>query len=178
MSDKTKNMMKLVMTIERDTIVLYAIMLGLLAIIVGIVFKYNPLLFVSYMLLFTSFDIIGYRYLLNNENNLVNEIQTPAYRVLQNGFMYMFYTLLYLLAGWPVVLACAVFQWLGGQDLMYYLFIGESISNRLNWMMWTPYGIIKGLFGAKDITKWEFIIQAVVGIIAGNVIATQLFTQI
>lgn len=167
MSDKTKNMIKLVMTLDKETYILYAIIFGLLSLIFGMKFHYHSLFYTSYILLFTSFDLLGYRYLLNGEHSLTNDIQTPAYRILQNGFMYLFYLILYLLASWKIVVSCMIFQWFGGQDLFYYLIGREKISSVLSWLLWTPFGLIRSLLGYKDISKIAFILQAIIGIVAG-----------
>lgn len=167
LSNKTKNMIKLIILLDKETYILYAIIFGLLSFIAGMKFSNATLFYASYILLFTSYDILGYRILLNGEHTLANEIQTPAYRILQNGFMYCLYLLLYLLGGYQIVISCIIFQFLGGQDLFYYWIGREQISDELSWLMWTPYGLIKGMFGYKVIKKYEFIIQAIIGILAG-----------
>ncbi|MBK7632797.1 MAG: hypothetical protein IPJ23_19385 [Ignavibacteriales bacterium] len=121
-------------------------------------FEAAALLFV---LLSNLFDILGYHFsLIRRTNQLPEKIIIHSYRI--NQFMYD--ALLLILIGiqfdWIAALAGWVMKEFGLQDVFYYLFLKEKLPLKWTWMKWTPLGFLKG-----DLTKYEIVFQAIVGVL-------------
>jgi len=93
---------------------------------------------------FTFFDLWGFP--------IHNEGRWQWYRYAQTAVQWVSYGLVWWLFNWSDALACLVFWWLGGCDVLYY-FIGRSILKRNHqsfwdesgwyWLAWTPLGIVQ-----------------------------------
>jgi len=134
--------------------------IGILLMIFGS--AYAPF---GYILLFNSFDILGYSKVLRNEED-IKDVETAAYRIMQFLFQLSLLTILLLCYNYIYVISAVVMHLFGLQDLLYYLVIGEELpEENIHWLRWTPYGAIKHYIFKQDLNKIEFIIQAVIGTI-------------
>ncbi|AFH49021.1 Hypothetical protein IALB_1311 [Ignavibacterium album JCM 16511] len=124
-------------------------------------FNYKIVSLVTFALIINIYDILGYHFTLIRRNTQVPEkVIVRAYRIHQLLFEILIAVFIGFLFGWQYSISCGVIKWFGLQDLLYYLILRQPIPQKFTWMKWTPFGIIKG-----DLSKFEVIFQAVIGII-------------
>lgn len=119
-----------------------------------------------FILFSNLFDILGYHFsLIRRTTQLPEKIIIHSYRI--NQFMYDL--LLLILIGiqfdWIASLAAWIMKLFGLQDILYYIFLHESLPQNWTWMKWTPLGFFKG-----NLTKNEIIIQSITGILLAIVL--------
>ena len=130
--------------IRRDTsfpaLVLSLFGLGL-AQWIGFVY---PIILVLGLILFTSFDVIGYESVAHS----TKREDLIRYRICQSTIQWLTFILMGLLTHWNVwVLGGYVYLWwMGVCDVLFYILLGkedELISYAdMSWLWWTPLGMM------------------------------------
>lgn len=106
-----------------------------------------PVILVLGLILFTSFDVIGYESVAHSDRreNLIR------YRIGQSTIQWLVFILMGLLTHWNLwVLGGYVYLWwMGVCDVLFYVLLGkedELISYAdMSWLWWTPLGMINRL---------------------------------
>lgn len=103
--------------------------------------------FIVASVVFTVFDLLRYPVYAETDDIFL------CYRISQQvPVQISLYAIAWLLTGWQAGIACIVFWWFGGTDVLYY-FIGKRIGRDYNfwnernwfWLAWTPLGIMQFL---------------------------------
>lgn len=159
---------------QRDYVLL-SFVIGIILFAIGMLYKINIIAYISCLLIFTSFDCIGWQYLITDclEHNFkANEKGVINYRILQATVQFMLICCCYLLTP-SLAIAFTVAWWFGFCDLLYYLLLTQNFvpfGDDMYWLWWTPYGIVLLLF-KKKIT-WQYLIAfGILGFILGLGIA-------
>lgn len=101
--------------------------------IIGILFMISciPLLvFIGAILLFTAFDVVGFKYITNNSGGIL-------YRIAQFAFQIILCYIIHMLVGWYVVIAFLVAWYLLLCDVLYYWVVGYELSP-FSWFKTSP----------------------------------------
>jgi len=106
-----------------------------------------PIILTLGLILFTSFDVIGYESVAhsNKREDLIR------YRIGQSTIQWMTLILLGLLTHWNgwVVLGYVYLWWMGVCDVLFYVLLkkeDELLSYAdMSWLWWTPIGLINGI---------------------------------
>jgi uncharacterized membrane protein YgcG len=122
---------------------------------------------ISAILWFTSFDILGWKWLVT-----CGEVPTvgrsTAYRSLQFPIMIMIAVLL-ALKDWTLGTSFMVFWWTGGCDLLYYPLSSSEFQwdDRYDWLtgwVWIfPAGLLCKLFGGM-VHLWSLVLNVLLGV--------------
>lgn len=147
----------------RTLIVLLA---GIVLGIAGI--KFHFCLPFAFVCIFTVFDYIGYCNIMHSNQY---SIDIPAYRIIENMFMYVILLLVLSMAGWLIAL-CAVILWItGNEDLLYYYVGNDKLDKEWTWLSWTPFGLIYYI-KSKPMPLAVVLIQAFLGLLTVIIILT------
>ena len=119
---------------------------------------------IGFNLLFNFFDLLGYRNVLESENNN-HGIELPSYRIMQVLFQVTLLTVIYLLYGWKVAASAELLHWCGLQDLLYYLVGNYKLPGVWTWLSWTPIGFFKDV-----VTDNELFLQIILGFVAAGLL--------
>lgn len=144
--------------------------------------------FVPLFYLFTTnlFDALGYYIVLRrmwaektvvfgNEFKLVfnlgeleSDIILPAYRVIQFMFDFTLFVLIAIVFGLKPAIGGYVTKLFGAQDVLFYLVLKVKLPEKWTWLEWSVFGrLIRG----GELKNWIVIVQAIIGVILGILIA-------
>jgi hypothetical protein len=137
-------------------------------------------------LVFTGIDLLGYAYLVNNEDtdgSRASQVQEMAYRLIQLTVQIKLINLSMTSAGIFAAVSWTALWWFGVCDLLYYVLGKYPLhSGEWNWLWWTAFrlfGHVKKLLDgvphttARENTKFktnEVMLQSAVGIIVSSVL--------
>lgn len=144
MDVKTKNMLDLIKSYP----------LIFISYLVGIILFSLKLYPFSFLIIFNAFDILGYHIAMNSEIGLQNNIQLPAYRIMQTSFQILCLILIGIVGGIIPVIGCVLLHWFGWQDILFYFVLKIPLPKAWNWLGWTPIGLIAKV---KPINKYLHI---------------------
>lgn len=114
-----------------------------------------------FVVLSNLFDILGYHFsLIRRSTQLPEKIIIKSYRINQFLFDLLLLILIGIQFDWVAALCGWIMKLFGLQDVFYYVFLKASLPQKWTWMKWTPLGFLKG-----NLTRWEIVIQAIVGIL-------------
>ena len=116
-------------------------------------------------------DYLGY----NNWGCLYSNQYVNAYRIFIVIIQIFISIILFNFFGIIPVIVFLWLWWTGFADFLYYVIDEIRGGNEqfflwkgevtLSWLWFTPYGLYKRLTSKKDITKKEFLIQTITGVI-------------
>jgi hypothetical protein len=117
----------------------------------GIIDIPYPLTLAFGLILFTSFDVIGYESVAHSTDreNLVR------YRIIQTGFQWTLFLLLGMITHWNLWTTIGFFYlwWWGLCDVLFYILLGRlhemTRYGNMSWLWWTPFGIWNKLIGRE-----------------------------
>ena len=101
------------------------------------------------LLLFTSFDVIGY----NAVTFSPNRMDLVRYRAIQTVFQWIVFTLVGTITDWNLwtCVGYIILWWIGVCDVLFYVLIGKQKQmqgyEHMPWLWWTPLGIINKRLG-------------------------------
>lgn len=159
----------------------FAFIIGIIAMIISIFMHREILTYVSFILLFAVFDVVGYGNMIalpsasGNVRWNDNTILVP-YRIMQNFFMVLAFIVVYFHAGWLSLLSCVFGWWCGSCDLLYYILLRIKMREEdyywmKGWSVWLPITLMRRLLLADEyISRAEFQIICSIGLILGGAI--------
>jgi hypothetical protein len=102
----------------------------------------NGILFLSWLLVFTLFDIVGHKYLCESKPN-------KYYQVLQCMFQVATLGLVWSMSSLVVALACLFAWWALVCDVLYYIFTRTQLDP-FTWFRYSMFGIYYQVFNKND----------------------------
>jgi hypothetical protein len=166
----TKNLIKTQFTI-------HMFLLCILTLIASFFVMKEFFTYVTFILLFNTFDVIGYGNMINVRQDWENDGIIKPYRIMQTLFQIVTLIVVYYYAGTICLIACILGWWMGGCDLLYYIVLKEKFQEYDYWWMkgWSVWLVLtpvkKLIFKTEYIGRVEFIIICSIGLIAGGVIS-------
>jgi len=123
---------------------IHALIIGIVFFILTAVYNQDIFTFISFILLFTVYDVFGWGNAVHLKQRWNDESITKPYRVMQNSFMVVSFILIFLHSGWLGLLACFTGWWFGGCDVLYYVFLRIDMSDddyywMRGWSIWLFY---------------------------------------
>lgn len=120
---------------------------------------------ISAIVLFASFDAIGYYRLKVHRSPLGSTDIRPYYRTLQAVFQHILTAFLLFLFGWKFAVIYVVAWWFGICDILYYVILRQNYFSYgpMFWLWWTPIGIVSKLF-KTDVLPIVATVQAIIGL--------------
>lgn len=117
--------------------------------IISLYLKYSFISLLSSIILFTTFDIVGFYHLLTKEQTISynkNDIPLILYRILQISLQIV---LVYVLISFNMIPEAILFMfcwWFGLCDYLYYIFLNQDFTKYGNmfWLWWSIPGIVYG----------------------------------
>lgn len=136
--------MKYFKNIFKTQFTIHALIIGVAFLILTAVSNQDIYTFVSFILLFTVFDVFGWGNVIHLNQRWNDESITKPYRVMQNSFMIVSFILIYVYSGWVALLACFTGWWFGGCDVLYYVFLRIDMTDddyywMRGWSIWALY---------------------------------------
>ena len=131
----------------------------------------NLALYLSSLVLFTVFDIVGYRdvgkFVTGKEPNIIQ------YRVMQGMFQGALATILTLVGGPYLGLAFLMAWWLLVCDVLYYLFLGIKLEP-FSWFLINPFVFISNKIFKEPAPVYLIVLSATIGLLGGLFIVLSL----
>ena len=127
---------------------------GIVAVIVGKLRRQNLLGFVGCILVFTAFDLLGYKYAIEAAGRAGPALM--AYRIMQFLFQFIL-IVLFLPSSVNVAIGFTFVWWTGGCDILYYLIGRYPLPESMSWLSWTLPGLVVN--GTNNIMGTSFAIN-------------------
>lgn len=118
----------------------------------------NYLTLTSALLLFTSFDVLGYGAVSESPNRM----NLVRYRVIQTVFQWSIFILVGMITNWDVwtCVGYILLWWIGVCDVFFYIILGKQNDlleyGHMPWLWWTPLGILNNYMGRNTSGKEVF----------------------
>jgi hypothetical protein len=138
------------------------VIVGMVGIFGGPLWGFSPAVtLAASLLLFTSFDIVGY----NSVALSPNRMNLVRYRVIQTCFQWTLFLTVALITEWNLwaTTGYVLLWWMGVCDVLFYILVGKLrdmlIYEDMPWLWWTPIGIINKFLGRQTSGEMVFIIS-------------------
>lgn len=125
------------------------------------------LIVISFIILFTAFDVVGWGLAIHRQNRVNDLTIRIPYRIMQNTFMYLFWLYIWSVFGFWTMIAALIPWWFGACDVLFYLILNEPLFNvHYDWMEgWSVHWAIKKLAPTYECRLKYFILLSVIGLI-------------
>jgi len=142
-----------------------AAFIGFVLVVAGKLYRHNLAGFLGCILIFTAFDLLGYKYAIEAAGRA--GLALMAYRIMQFLFQFIL-IVLFLPSSRNVAIGFTLVWWTGGCDILYYLIGNYPFSETMSWLSWTFPGLV--ITAANQLMGTKFVINTVfICIVSGSV---------